>query len=137
MPHVTAGESFEGDDDTRDQARVGANCVLPAALRGRRGNRRAGETYGALVLKLEGIEGPAVEYLEPDQVQVDGVRVFRQIDQFPDLSRVQHRLLSHRHVPGSVIQQHTHRLLNHIHALVQSETTRLYRAAFWNLCIRA
>src|ERR1700677_4708209 len=75
VPDVAAGEAFEGDDDARDHAGVGAHSVLPAALRGGGGNCGPGETYRSLVLELEGVERPAVEYLKADQVQMDGVRI--------------------------------------------------------------
>ena len=98
--------------------------------RRRGGNRRPGETDRPLVLKFKCVKRPAVEYLKPDQVKVDGVRIFRQIDQLPNFRRVEHRLLSYGHVPGSVVQQHAHGLLHQVHSLIESETARLDRAGF-------
>ncbi len=68
---------------------------------------------------------------------MDRVRVVGQVHQLPDLRRVEHRLLGYRHMPRRIVQQHPHRLLYQIHALIERQTPRLDRAALRNLCKKA
>ena len=114
MPHVPSGIAFKGNDDARDQAGICANGILPPALNRRGRNRRPRKADRSLVLKFKCVEGAAVEYLKPDQVKMDRVRIIRQVHQLPNLRGVQRRLLGHGHVPWSIVQQHPHRLLDRI-----------------------
>jgi hypothetical protein len=63
----------------------------------------------------------AVEYLEPDQMQMDGVRILRQIDEFPNFGGVEFWLFGDGHVPGRVVEQHAHGVLHVIEELVEGE----------------
>ena len=89
--------------------------------RGSGGTGRTGEADHALGHVLEGVDGAAVKYLESDQVQVDGVRVLGEVDQFPDLRGVQYGLLGYGSHPGRVVEEHAHGLLHFVHVLIEGQ----------------
>ena len=74
-----------------------------------------------------GLELLAIEDLELDQVQVDGVRVGRRVDDLPDLGRAQRRQLGHRIVPLRPVEQRLERSVR-AHHLVEGEPARAGRA---------
>jgi len=122
MPDVSSGIAVEGDDDARHHAGIGADGVLPAHFirLGRPGG--AGVTERAFRLEFEGIEAAAVENLEADQMQVNGVRVVGEVEELPYLRSVEDGLFGDGRVPRGVVEQHAHRALHVVHALVEGET---------------
>ena len=75
----------------------------------------------ALCLIVEGVEAAAVEDLEADQVEMDGVGVVGEVDELPDLGGVEDGLFGDGLVPGGVVEQHAHGALHVVHVLVEGE----------------
>ena len=99
MPDVAAGESLKVDDDPGNHSRIGPHRVLPAGFVCIRRNGLGGIPQLAVVQIRENIERAAIEDLESHQVEMDGMGILGQIDQAPDLDRVECRILSHRFMP--------------------------------------
>jgi hypothetical protein len=84
VPNIAARIAFEAGDNPRHHLRVGAHGVFPS------GFTRIGRQGGSNVLELalhkivQSIEGTAVENLKADQVEVDGMNIFSEVDQAPD-----------------------------------------------------
>src|SRR6266508_360290 len=91
VPHVQAGE-VELGLDPGDLLRVGDDGVLVAGLPAL---RRSGRSLGRL-------ERLAVDDLELHLVDVDGVGVFGEVVELPDLGGSQRRVLGDRIVPAQV-----------------------------------
>ena len=122
VPDVAAGVSVEGDDDACDHGGVGAYRIFPSHFFGRGGLGGSEEVQRALGLIFKGVERAAVEDLEADQMQVDGVGVVGEVDELPYLRGVEDGLLGDGGVPWGVVEQHAHRVLEHVHALVEGES---------------
>jgi len=85
VPDIASGMAFEFDDDAGDGEGVDADRVLPSALVGRQFDGGSGEDDLAGELVDGEIEGPAVEHLKADHVQVDGVGVVGEVDEGPEM----------------------------------------------------
>src|ERR1700757_780299 len=103
MPDVAAGVSFETGNDPRDHCRFSSDRVLPSGFIGIGWNSRPNVNDLAAVVIGELIEWPAVEDLKTHQMKMDRVNVGSEINQIPDLHRIDYGLFRNRHMPtGSV-----------------------------------
>jgi hypothetical protein len=89
MPDVTSHKTFETDNDPRHHSRVGSHRIFPASFVRIGRHRRTRVLQYALGFAGEEFDGASIEYLESNQMKMDGVRVIRQVNQVPDFDRVQ------------------------------------------------
>jgi hypothetical protein len=54
----------------------------------------------------EEFDAASIEYLESNEMKMDGVGVVRQVNQIPDFHRVQDWIFRDRHIPMSADEQH-------------------------------
>ena len=81
-------------------------------------------------LEEEVVEGAAVEKLEADEVDVNGVGVLGEIEDLPDLGGVEGGFFGDGHVPGGVVEGHAHGILDPVHGLVEGEAASADGFAF-------
>ncbi len=112
-------------DDAGDLARFSADGVFPSGFDGFGWKRRAGITELVFVLIEKDVEGAAVENLEADEMQVDGVGIFSEIHQLPDFGGVEDGFLGDGRVPRGLVEQHAHGLLHLVHLFVEGEAAGL------------
>ena len=89
VPDIAAGESLKPHDDARHHSRIGAHGVFPSGFA--RLRRHCGADVAHLALRRINLrfEGPAVEYLESNQMKMDGMRVVGKVEEVPDLDGVE------------------------------------------------
>jgi hypothetical protein len=86
MPDVTSHKTFEADNDPRHHSRIGSHCIFPASL------VRIGRHCRTCVLEYalgfvgEEFDAASIEYLESNEMKMDGVGVVRQVNQVPDFT---------------------------------------------------
>ena len=101
VPDVSAGITLETDDDPSDGFGIGLHCVFPSALAGR------GQGWRSAIVELAGqqvfigIEALAVEDLEADQMEMDGMNVAGGVGEAPYLYRIELGALGDGLVPAS------------------------------------
>lgn len=83
------------------------------------------------------IEGPAIQNLKADEVQMDRVGIIGEINERPDLGGVQHWSLGHWHIPMRAIQQHDVRTAQTILIISNGQFARDNRCAFLDAGYRA
>src|SRR4051812_29571616 len=99
VPHVAPHISFEPHDNAGHHAGVRSHRVFPAGFSSTGWNRVCRVAQPFRVEIAEQVEWPAIQYLKTHQMEMDWMGIVRQIDQTPDLNRVENRLLGHWIMP--------------------------------------
>ena len=86
VPDVAAGVSGKRNDDAGYGFGMGFDGVFPAAFVRLRPRSVADVLKLLVVEEVVHVEGVAIENLETDQVQMDGMNILGGIDEAPDLS---------------------------------------------------
>ena len=73
----------------------------------------------------KGVKPSPVQNLKADQMEMDGMRVIRQVDERPDLGGIEHRSFRNWIVPVLAVKQHLHRFCDHIVDLAEREQAGL------------
>ena len=118
---VFSGVAFEADDDTGDHACRTFHNILPSGFIWLRQYGGANIANPLVILIVEDVEDTTIEYLEADQMEVHGMKIFGEVDELPDLGGVELGGFGNGLVPSLAVEQHEHGVTDLIEILVESD----------------
>src|SRR5579862_1062723 len=107
VPDVSAGVSLESNDDARDHRWLRADRIFPSRLAriGRHGQAQAGKLFRPHISRR--VESLSIENQKTHHMQMDGMGIVGEVDQIPDLDRIERGIFGYRRIPMRVVQQHS------------------------------
>lgn len=106
MPDIPACKSFEFYDDSGNHPWMCPHGVFPATFVRIWGNGGGSVDEFVFVQVGEEIERAPIQDLKSHQMEMNWMGVVREIDEVPDLDRIESRRLGYGFVPELTVQQH-------------------------------